>query len=106
LGQPRTPTVVKPRLFLQASKQLTRPAPELLAGTPTPSHHNRPPQARRLPIVLEQDMQHDPAVPRDDPPSGPAQPLDRPLEPPAAPRNPLAGLMSWLGRGRRRQQTG
>ncbi|HEX3785575.1 MAG TPA: caspase family protein [Pseudonocardiaceae bacterium] len=129
LSEPHLPTINRPPSLPPSDEQPTpgssvRVAPALahgsepLPGPPLPSHRDRPPQARRLPIVPEQEIPNDPVSPADDPVSQPSVP-DQPLSPvnspveqlaPAARRNVLAALSTRWGRGRtprppRRQET-
>ncbi len=69
------------------------------SNAPIASHRNRPPQARRLPIVPEQEVPDDPA-PQTAVAAQSPSPADRPVQQaPAARRNVLTALSTWWGRG-------
>ena len=113
LGEPHMPIIHLPRRVAPSSKQPSRrssldllPVPaQAPQPPPGPSHRNRPPQARRLPILPDQETPDDSLPPSDDPaprPSGsapPACPAGNAIEQqtPAGRRSLLAAVnMRWV----------
>jgi hypothetical protein len=68
LGEPHMPIIHLPRRAVPSSRQPAQ-APQ---SPPGPSHRNRPPQARRLPILPDQETPDDSLPPSADPVPRPA----------------------------------
>ena len=95
LGEPRIPTTGQPPRLSRPNDHTTPASPP---SPPIPSHRDRPPQARRLPIILEQEVPDDP-VPQPAVPDCSPRSADLPTEQGTAVKRNVLAALRW-GRGR------